>query len=326
MFPSYHQFVVAENDTYIKINGKRHIPFNKDEEAMIKSYHSIYGKNNDEYEKDISSFFYGGNIYNYNESGLNSIVANWNIVNQIMTDSMIEHRIPIGGDVIGLGKDFLCPIGYQRLFFGNYLLEIGDTKFIIHIFHPINSSPLTNDPRRQLCIYVSSNKRYNPYILSYGNYHGEEYYPVIHKEELTDTMYSMLIKGIENKFRNDTNLKKDIFNPMNSELDVPSYIEIDSAKFDITIPEGLDYSNLLNREVTVLGGQTLDTCSILWFHIHVLLDCNVEKNIWKYNTMPIHLNSYIEGNKFEVVKEDNNWEMYILNGFILLICYYIFMT
>ena len=301
MFPSQIQFNINSSDnTYQKINGKRNIAFNNTEKGMARHFQAILGKNlGEDYNPRSDTFFYGGNIYHYENSLLKSIVPSWDLRNQIMEGSMVETEIPIGDEVRDIGRDILCPIKYNRLYFGNFILEVDNIKFIMHIMHPINSCPLINDPRRQLCIYISSNHRFNDYIESIGSFGDEEYYPVIHKRELTENLYIHLMKAIQDFFENNNTFKSIVFNPCNSLLTLPNSIEVNGLNVEVGDPQGIDSYNLSNRKVTVLGGQTEETCSMLWFHIHVLLDCDIENGIWNYNTKPIHLTSYMDNRKYD---------------------------
>lgn len=296
MFPLYNQFKIsAEDKTYQKIYGKRHVVFNPIEKAMAHNFRATLGKSSGEdYNPDPNIFFYGGNVYHYDNSLLKSIYPSWDLRNQIMND--IE--IPVCGEVRDMGQDFLCPIKYNRLNFGNHIVVVGDEIFMMHIMHPVNSSPLTNDPRRQLCIYISSNKKHNNYMTSIGTYEGIDYYPVVHKHELGEVLYSSLVASILNKFQTSKRLRRIVYSRKNSDLHMPETIEVEGRNVEPGYPDELDLENMNRRHVTVLGGQTLQTCSMLWLHIHVLLDCDVKFGICEYNTKPIHLTSYLNGNKY----------------------------
>jgi len=149
-----------------------------------------------------------------------------------------------------------------------------------------------------LCIYISVNRKFNSFIEPLGTFNGESYYPVIHKHELGVELYYQLIESIKNTFSSNLRTKKIIFNKKNSELVIPSSIDIGETTVKVETPMEMDCHNLKTRNVSVLGGQTLETCSILWMHIHVLLDCDISKGQWDYNTHPIHLTSYLDGNKY----------------------------
>lgn len=304
MFPSRKSFVISEEGTYQKINGKRNITFNSSERQMLIHYKGFSGNKNDDYEKDHDTFFYGGNIIRFQNSEMNKIYINWDLKNQIMTgDNGIDNRnIPMYQDVKIIGNDNLCPIKYERLYFGNFVIPVGEINFMIHIMHPVNSSPLTNDPRRQLCIYISANKKFNPFIEPLGILNGEFYYPVIHKHELGLDLYNQLIEKLSFDLGNNLFKKNIMFNKkntVNSDLKIPETVNVNGTLVKVEKPMDIDSSKIRKRKVSVLGAQTIESCSMLWMHIHVILDCDISNNQWDYNTHPLHLTSYINERKYD---------------------------
>ena len=276
MFPSQNQFKISEDNKYQKIFGKRNIVFNPTENAMVKHYCATKGNSEYDYEPDPNVFFYGGNVIRFADSILTNIYPNWDLKNHIMSGSIYEKEIPMFCSARSMGEDPLCPIKYDRLYFGNFIITVGQVKFMMHIMHPINGSPLTNDPRRQLCIYISADRQFNSYIEPIGCFNDQVYYPVIHKHELGEELYSQLIESINKTFTTNLRTKNIIFNKINSRLVSPSSIGVDDVQVNIETPMDMDCKNLKNRNVSVLGGQTLETCSMLWMHVHVLLDCDIK--------------------------------------------------
>jgi len=236
-----------------------------------------YGKRTIQFGNDVgylseNGFVYGGMKYYTNDEGETiGIGPNQSIVDVFQLKNAYSN-------IVSLGKDPLCPINYTR-FATNVIIDssCGKYKIIYCIMSPINTNPFADPPQRQLTIYVSIIPNKNEGItiddliwegskIYPFNINSMEAYPIPHCDVLRHR--SMLY---------DIN-----FLLQNILEEIP-----------------LVYDSQLNNKkygrAVILGPQTLETCSVLWMHIHVIIIGNGESfNRLKTPT----LDSYMKEGKF----------------------------
>jgi hypothetical protein len=115
-------------------------------------------------------------------------------------------------------------------------------------------------------------------------------------------LYNQLIEKLSFDLGNNLFKKNIIFNKkntVNSDLKIPETVNVNGKLVKVEKPMDIDSSKIRKRKVSVLGAQTIESCSMLWMHIHVILDCDISNNQWDYNTHPLHLTSYINERKYD---------------------------
>lgn len=234
-----------------------------------------YGKRTIQFGNDVGFIYekalvyvYGGMKYYINDDGETiGIGPNQSIVDVFQLEDAYSK-------IVSLGKDPRCPTNYTR---GarNIIVDssCGKCKYVLCIMNPINSSPFTNPPQRQFTVYVSiipnhdegitiddllwEGSKIHPFKIG-----TMEAYPIPHCDVLRHR--SMLY---------DINLRlQDIL----GEIPLVCDSQLNNGKCG----RGL-----------ILGPQTLETCSVLWMHIHAIIIGNGESlNRLRTSTLDSYMN------------------------------------
>jgi len=234
-----------------------------------------YGKRTIQFGNDVGFIYekalvyvYGGMKYYINDDGETIGIG----PNQSIVD--VFQREDAYSKIVSLGKDPRCPTNYTR---GarNIIVDssCGKCKYVLCIMNPINSSPFTNPPQRQFTVYVSiipnhdegitiddllwEGSKIHPFKIG-----TMEAYPIPHCDVLRHR--SMLY---------DINLRlQDIL----GEIPLVCDSQLNNGKCG----RGL-----------ILGPQTLETCSVLWMHIHAIIIGNGESlNRLRTSTLDSYMN------------------------------------